>query len=64
MHFGNIKWKQRAREEQVEIDGTEECEHAAYLLGVQSGDLLKGLMKPKIKVKVVDIYFWLKISFE
>ena len=50
MHFGNIKWKQRAREEQAEIDGTEECENVSYLLGVESVDLLKGLMKPKIKV--------------
>lgn len=50
MHFGNIKWKQRPREEQAEIDGTEECENISYLLGIQSVDLLKSLMKPKIRV--------------
>ncbi len=50
MHFGNSKWKQRPREEQAETDGTEECEKVAYLLGIESADLIKGLLKPRIKV--------------
>ena len=50
MHFGNIKWKQRAREEQAEVDGAQECDNVADLLSIQSSELLKGLMKPKIKV--------------
>ncbi|KAI3381133.1 hypothetical protein SNEBB_007545 [Seison nebaliae] len=50
MHFGNSKWKQRPREEQAESDGTEECEKVAHLLGVQAADLIKGLLKPRIKV--------------
>ena len=49
-HWGNSKWKQRPREEQAETDGTEECEKVAHLLGVDSADLIKGLLKPRIKV--------------
>lgn len=50
IHFGNISWKQRAREEQAEIEGTEECENIAHLLGLSTHELLKSLMKPKIRV--------------
>lgn len=51
MHFGNSQWKQRPREEQAEADGTEDCEKVAHLLGVEAADLIKGLLKPRIKVK-------------
>ena len=50
MHFGNSQWKQRPREEQAEADGTQECEKVAHLLGVEAADLIKGLLKPRIKV--------------
>ncbi len=50
LHFGNSKWKQRPREDQAETDGTEECEKVSHLLGIESADLLKGLLKPRIKV--------------
>ncbi|KAL8612467.1 hypothetical protein ACOMHN_058595 [Nucella lapillus] len=50
MHFGELKFKQRPREEQAEADGTAEAEKVAFLLGVNAGDLLKSLLKPKIKV--------------
>ena len=50
MIWGNSKWKQRPREEQAEADGTEECEKVAHLLGVDAAELLKGLLKPRIKV--------------
>jgi len=50
MHFGNSQWKQRPREEQAEADGTEDCEKVAHLLGVEAADLIKGLLKPRIKV--------------
>ncbi len=50
MHFGNAQWKQRPREEQAEADGTQECEKVAHLLGVEAADLIKGLLKPRIKV--------------
>lgn len=48
--FGEMKFKQRPREEQAEADGTSEAEKVAYLLGVNAGDLLKSLLKPKVKV--------------
>jgi myosin heavy chain 6/7 len=51
MHFGNSQWKQRPREEQAEIEGTEECEKVAHLVGIEAADLIKGLLKPRIKVK-------------
>jgi myosin heavy subunit len=50
MHFGNAQWKQRPREEQAEPEGTEECEKVAHLLGIEAADLIKGLIKPRIKV--------------
>ncbi|KAK7097804.1 myosin heavy chain, striated muscle-like [Littorina saxatilis] len=48
MHFGEMKFKQRG--EQAESEGTAEAEKVAFLLGINAGDLLKGLLKPKIKV--------------
>ncbi|NXE71501.1 MYH6 protein, partial [Calcarius ornatus] len=77
MHFGNMKFKQKQREEQAEPDGTEggsgrrgegsgrghqvrwhltRCLHStdadksAYLMGLNSADLLKGLCHPRVKV--------------
>ncbi|XP_061197039.1 myosin heavy chain, striated muscle-like isoform X3 [Saccostrea echinata] len=50
LHMGEMKFKQRPREEQAEADGTAEAEKVAFLLGVNAGDLLKALLKPKIKV--------------
>ncbi|KAM5191613.1 myosin-7-like [Mantella aurantiaca] len=50
MHFGNMKFKQKQREEQAEPDGTEEADKAAYLMGLNSADLLKGLCHPRVKV--------------
>ncbi|CAM5100495.1 unnamed protein product [Natator depressus] len=50
MHFGNMKFKQKQREEQAEPDGTEEADKSAYLMGLNSSDLLKGLVHPRVKV--------------
>uniref|UniRef100_A0A667XW88 Myosin-7B n=1 Tax=Myripristis murdjan TaxID=586833 RepID=A0A667XW88_9TELE len=50
MHFGNMKFKQRQREEQAEADGTESADKASYLMGVSSADLIKGLLHPRVKV--------------
>ncbi|XP_073928477.1 myosin-15 [Castor canadensis] len=50
MHFGNMKFKQKPREEQLEADGTESAEKAAFLMGINSSELVKGLIHPKIKV--------------
>ena len=57
MHWGNAKWKQRPREEQAEADGTEENEKVSYLLGIETTDLIKGLLKPRIKVNFLCLCF-------
>ncbi|XP_035244897.1 myosin-7-like isoform X2 [Anguilla anguilla] len=50
MHFGNMKFKQKQREEQAEADGTESADKASYLMGLSSADLIKGLLHPRVKV--------------
>ncbi|XP_071384454.1 myosin-7-like [Centroberyx affinis] len=50
MHHGNMKFKQKQREEQAEADGTEDVDKAAYLMGLNSADLIKGLCHPRVKV--------------
>ncbi|XP_051904409.1 myosin-2-like [Hippocampus zosterae] len=50
MHYGNMKFKQKQREEQAEPEGTEEADKAAYLMGLNSADLLKNLCYPRVKV--------------
>ncbi|XP_003220529.1 myosin-7B isoform X1 [Anolis carolinensis] len=50
MHFGNMKFKQKQREEQAETEGTESADKASYLMGISSGDLIKGLLHPRVKV--------------
>ncbi|XP_041283285.1 myosin-8-like [Onychostruthus taczanowskii] len=50
MHYGNLKFKQKPREEQAEPEGTEVADKAAYLMGLNSADLLKALCYPRVKV--------------
>uniref|UniRef100_A0A6I8QYU5 Myosin-4-like n=1 Tax=Xenopus tropicalis TaxID=8364 RepID=A0A6I8QYU5_XENTR len=50
MHYGNMRFKQKQREEQAEPDGTEVADKAAYLMGLNSADLLKALCYPRVKV--------------
>ncbi|XP_072297034.1 myosin-7-like [Eucyclogobius newberryi] len=50
MHHGNMKFKQKQREEQAEADGTEVADKVAYLMGLNSADLIKGLCHPRVKV--------------
>ncbi|XP_017334555.1 myosin-7 [Ictalurus punctatus] len=50
MHFGNMKYKQKQREEQAEADGTEDADKASYLMGLNSADLIKALCHPRVKV--------------
>ncbi|XP_077472048.1 myosin-7-like [Stigmatopora argus] len=50
MHYGNMKFKQKQREEQAETDGTEDADKVAYLMGLNSADLSKGLCHPRVKV--------------
>ncbi|XP_036384486.1 myosin heavy chain, fast skeletal muscle-like isoform X2 [Megalops cyprinoides] len=50
IHHGNMKFKQKQREEQAEPDGTEVADKIAYLLGLNSADMLKALCYPRVKV--------------
>ncbi len=50
MQFGEMKFKQRPRDEQAEADGSAEAEKVAHLVGVNCQDLLKSLLSPKVKV--------------
>uniref|UniRef100_A0A673I7J3 Myosin motor domain-containing protein n=1 Tax=Sinocyclocheilus rhinocerous TaxID=307959 RepID=A0A673I7J3_9TELE len=50
LHHGNMKFKQKQREEQAEPDGTEEADKISYLLGLNSADMLKALCYPRVKV--------------
>ncbi|XP_066497767.1 myosin-1-like [Hoplias malabaricus] len=50
MHHGNMRFKQKQREEQAEPDGTEVADKVAYLMGLNSADLLKALCYPRVKV--------------
>ncbi|VDD85927.1 unnamed protein product [Enterobius vermicularis] len=50
MHMGNMKFKQRPREEQAEPDGTDEAEKAAAMFGVNHEEFLKALTRPRVKV--------------
>ncbi|PIO33952.1 hypothetical protein AB205_0063410 [Aquarana catesbeiana] len=50
MHMGNMKFKQKQREEQAEPEGTEVADKVGYLKGLNSADLLKALCYPRVKV--------------
>ncbi|XP_062930309.1 myosin-4-like isoform X2 [Mobula hypostoma] len=50
IHMGNMRFKQKQREEQAEPDGTEDADKVAYLTGLNSADLLKALCYPRVKV--------------
>ncbi|MGH0179574.1 UNVERIFIED_CONTAM: hypothetical protein FKN15_002124 [Acipenser sinensis] len=50
MHYGNMKYKTKQREEQAEADGTEDADKAAYLMGLNSADIIKALCHPRVKV--------------
>uniref|UniRef100_A0A4W5QKF0 Myosin motor domain-containing protein n=1 Tax=Hucho hucho TaxID=62062 RepID=A0A4W5QKF0_9TELE len=50
MHHGNMTFKQKQREEQAEPDGTEVADKVAYLMNLNSADLLKAVCYPRVKV--------------
>ncbi|KAL1004971.1 hypothetical protein UPYG_G00052850 [Umbra pygmaea] len=50
LHHGNMHFKQKQREEQAEPDGTEVADKIAYLLGLNSAEMLKALCYPRVKV--------------
>ncbi|KAK2489774.1 hypothetical protein MC885_019348 [Smutsia gigantea] len=50
IHYDNMKFKRKQREEQAEPDGTEVADKAGYLMGLNSAEMLKGLCCPRVKV--------------
>ena len=50
MHMGNMKFKQRPREEQAEPDGTDEAEKASKMFKVETEEFMKSLTRPRVKV--------------
>ncbi len=50
MHMGEMKFKQRPREEQAEIDGEYDAENACYNFNVDHEAFLKSMVKPRVRV--------------
>merc|ERR1712168_1226907 len=50
LNFSNMKFKQKPRDEQAEVEDPADGERVAYLLGLPVGELHKSLCKPKVKV--------------
>lgn len=50
LQMGEMKFKQRPREEQADIDGKTEAENTCELLGVDCEQFLSAIMTPKVKV--------------
>ena len=50
LHMGELKFKQRPREEQADIDGRAEAEIMCELLGINCDNFLSSIMTPKVKV--------------
>jgi len=50
MHMGEMKFKQRPREEQAEVDTDEDAKNACVNFGVNHEDFLKALLKPRVRV--------------
>jgi myosin heavy chain 6/7 len=50
MHMGEMKFKQRPREEQAEVDTDGDAQNAAHCFGINHEDFLKALTKPRVRV--------------
>ncbi|KAI3415864.1 MYSc [Globodera pallida] len=50
MHMGEMRFKQRPREEQAEVDDVSEGELACKLFGVDPEKFVTAILKPKVKV--------------
>ena len=50
MHSGNMKFKNKQREEQAEADGTEAPEKAGFMFGISGSEYTKALCNPRVKV--------------
>ncbi|CAJ0585954.1 unnamed protein product, partial [Mesorhabditis spiculigera] len=50
MHMGEMKFKQRPREEQAEEDGIEDAQNAAHCFGVDAEKFVSAFVKPRVRV--------------
>uniref|UniRef100_UPI00358F2AC5 myosin-16-like isoform X1 n=2 Tax=Myxine glutinosa TaxID=7769 RepID=UPI00358F2AC5 len=50
LHFGNMTFKQKPREEQADVESSEVADLLAELLMVDSKELQQGITRPKVKV--------------
>ena len=51
LHLGNSKWKGNADDEQqAETDGADELDKFCSLVGIDTTDLVRGLLNPRVKV--------------
>ena len=50
MHGGNMKFKNKQREEQAEPDGMDHADKAGFLLGISGAEYMGALCNPKVKV--------------
>ena len=50
MHSGNAVFKEKPREEQAEVDGTEQIDKLAYLYGINASEWGKAMCNPRVKV--------------
>merc|ERR1712142_445313 len=50
LNFSCMKFKQKPRDEQAEVEDPADGERVAYLLGLTVGEFHKSLIKPKVKV--------------
>ncbi|KAI1720615.1 myosin head (motor domain) domain-containing protein [Ditylenchus destructor] len=50
MHMGEMKFKQRPREEQAEVDTDTDAKNVAHCFGIDHEAFLKALTKPRVRV--------------
>ncbi|KAI6195099.1 Myosin head [Aphelenchoides besseyi] len=50
MHMGEMKFKQRPREEQAEVDTEDDAKNASHCFGIDHEAFLKALTKPRVRV--------------
>ncbi|KAI6193321.1 Myosin head [Aphelenchoides besseyi] len=50
MHMGEMKFKQRPREEQAEVDTEDDAKNAAHCFGIDHEAYLRALTKPRVRV--------------
>jgi myosin heavy subunit len=48
--MGEMKFKQRPREEQAEVDTEDDAKNAAHCFGIEHEAFLKALTKPRVRV--------------